>query len=1639
MAGTYNWLDPEVENQLYEELEARSAAQQLAASSASPAQAEIAAGLSDAYPWLDPGVAQSLTLAGLPANSPQAREIAEMAGRAGVEDGQFSEPADSTPDSFFDSLWDGVKTGSGLGLDILSLAGTGSLNALKGGIAVLAAPFEEIIEGAVPAFWEAEQETDPLFGPAEGTEVPIFGRWNLQNLVGSLSRPLQGEFWDEFWESYTTKAAPSTLRLAAMDLLEGRAPKLFQAPEDVRPGEDPNHIGLLGNFQRRQELRDRIQLPEGLGGHATLGRIVAREVFEPGGGEYEFWSGVVDFGANLAPVDLGLGKASRGARGALGLLSEREIIELGGRVGLLPGITKQVNTSAAIDNFLNKPVGARLIEWMTDTDDVGKIYHAIGQADPKLAHTLAQTVDPNMTREILRSSMGAGRIRGVPTAGRAGRAVGRTVGTTLETLGRPLGLGRGYGDFGALFGPGASMHRSIRNVRMLQDVPGLKLNPHDLRGAAREITNWVSNAKMGDEALNKYLSILSEIEPGDSVRLYNLSRKMGEDLVRKLVNQEGYFRRTFTENHARGLTRMFDESLDEFRLYFIDHLGRNADVLGSERVLIDGDSVQMPSVHLLSEVINDAVPLPGTPREIKKATSFFGRIWDDSQPLGQMLRRSETAADYFLHKLWKPAQLITRFAYPVRVIGEEQLRMAAAGMDSMFRHPISYLAWASGRKGSVDLTNNFFDEVQSFQSALARGSAGWNGAPSELLTGRHIRVRRDRPELYYRGAAEELQQLAADPVAKRLAGGLYPADAQSIDLLADQRLVVEVPLPRGGSRVMSRDEFRRFYDDLADRVLRNEKASDPSDWSSAERFAFENDDWQEFSRLRGYTDDEMADYELWWKLNQDVEPTRRIPYPDDSPNAGKMAQASDPDEVFEANMVVQGGFEADDIEAVKEWFWSGTGQKFRKQASEIRGKGALAHSREAADRHIDTIMDRIRIKTGENEDLLHFVRNGSLPENKVPLEWRGQKLANVLEGQYDDVLPEFVKVEELASGPGSSMLDRATSFMFNALMTQPTNKLSRSPFYRQSYYQEVERLAGFANKDTQLEALRRLADLGFGEGEVRRISQITARTVGDQIQSIDELDTLAKAFALDRTRDLLYDLSRRNQFFDAARHVFPFGDAWKEIFVAWSKILEESPSTLRRFQQGVQGAMGPGFGELGSQLLGTGTQPGQGFFYPDPLTGELIFNYPGSELISEWMFDTELAEVDFAGFVSGLNLFAATILPGVGPSVQLPTQIFTEAFNVQLPEAINDIINPFGELDLSDPSSILLPAWVDKIRTALFEDPEANRLFINTTADVMRAMVRSGQFNTNSPEAMDELVREAQARAHTLLLIRGVAQSTFPTGPSLRWDSTDLQGNLMPVKLLGDEYRKLIDDYNGDSDKALTEWLRKFGTDNLLALQGKTRPIKYRPLEEEGHEWVKNHPDIMDDYDLVGGLFAPDPREGTFDYNAWNQALDEGAREQLGPEEMIQLSNNYIARVAWEQAKKSVEGRTDAQATLWLEEVRKKLQAEYPGFQDSLVVLGRPDPDDLIEEMERAIADPRLADTDTAVATRLYLEAREQAQRVVDANQKQLHGSKTFKSSASTRFLRDWLRTVAEEIMNKYPDFGRTWDNVFRRELTEDE
>lgn len=411
-------------------------------------------------------------------------------------------------------------------------------------------------------------------------------------------------------------------------------------------------------------------------------------------------------------------------------------------------------------------------------------------------------------------------------------------------------------------------------------------------------------------------------------------------------------------------------------------------------------------------------------------------------------------------------------------------------------------------------------------------------------------------------------------------------------------------------------------------------------------------------------------------------------------------------------------------------------------------------------------------------------------------------------------------------------------------------------------------------------------------------------------------------------------------------------------------------------------------------------------------------------------------EFDLEGRVEGLNLFAGTMAPGLGPNVTVPASMIVPD-RPKFEWVRENVLFPFGEPEVEE--GILeaqFPAWAQKLRTAWMDDPETDRIYANSVFDTAKALLATGEFSTDSPQEQDRLLSVAKERAKGLWLIRGASQFVVPTGPQARFRVKDLEQQWWPTQVVASEFHRLQQEHG--HEEAVTEFLSTFGTDLMSLIQPKSRTVVPRPTDPVGDRWIQQNEEIVRDYNLTAGLIAPEDPTGEFDFAAYRRQFEEGTREQLTPQQMLWLSNNTLGNLAYRNGVEVIDkvAPSHEEARAARAALRGSLMGRFPGFNSHIGVAERPDVEEQITELQDMTTDPRLADRDVVAGIDKYLAARRQANALVEAMDSR---SSTFKSSEETKPIRRWLRSQAERISEEHPEFITVFERVFDRELAEDD
>ena len=1264
--------------------------------------------------------------------------------------------------------------------------------------------------------------------------------------------------------------------------------------------------------ERQEELKERLTLQ---GEWMSPGRAVAINVTEPGTRAFNFTSGLIDASFRI------FGDPSTYALGGLGKVRHANKA-FATDSALIRGLRRTTDENYAREWWLGSAPGQRLRESLVDESSPYEVWRRLGgpqgKVDRETARMIADATDARMLDEVVIPRLGPQGIAEKPVGGALSRGVGMMFGD----------------DLGAVHGVGIHVRRGTDNVRMLNWMPDATIDTSDPDRAMTTLHRFLQGIKATDDEaatiMNRAFRIGSETDRlpqgGNWMELAkDLTELASERAIRDSI---GVPRGAREINNAQKIRqtmgRAFKDESEKLTAYFTREAGRPRSHVPTT---VGGNEIDYERVpHLVSEYLNRNIPLPDM-QDLRRHIGTYAKAMRATNDLPRPLIEGTTnLMTGFMTGLWKPMVLL-RGAYIARVVGEEQMRMAANGMDSLFRHPMSYLAYQTGRRGSVGLDGDPVRQMLEFQSVAQRKGGGWIRQPGAVQTEDWIRYRRGRvPDEQFAGA-----------------------------------------------------------------------------WAD------------DFSRL----------------VNDDV-----------------------------SSVVARLG-----PKEAKVYLASAKGKHMVREVASADHNRAVATSPGALDDYVDTVWARIQEKTLGDSELINAIATGQAGGRNI--RWTGptergipSELQKTMRAAMDRVdIQEVSGRRFLTTGKrGSSSesllarYNQAVDIGADIIMSKPTNQMSRFPTWQQAFVKNIEDQLGFMDAGMQRRVIEWAStEANLSRTQVARMRRTARAGQGTSITDIETAEMIAKAAATRDTRKLLYELTERGQFSDAMSASMPFAEAWKEILTSWGRIVRDRPTVARRGQQVIEGARG------------------SGFFYTDPQSGEEMFAYPGGKFVSRAMLGghadsaamqgalslpgvgalatlglgvsgammgEQEAEFELGGAVTGLNLFAGTLMPGIGPAVTVPTSLVLPD-KPQFDWLRDNVLFPFGEPDVeSGVFEALLPAWADKMRTAWMDDPDSDRIYANSVFDVSKALMASGEFSTDSPEEIDRLLTTSKQRARSLWLIRGASQFVVPTGPQARFRVKDLEGEWWPIQVAATEFHRMSREVG--QEEAVEDFLATFGTDMISLIQSKSREITPRPTTEVGDMWIRENQDLVNLYPLTSGLMAPDDPLGEFHYGAYHRQFQDQTREQLTSEQMTWLANNTLGNFAYSHGVERIDLMIDneAEARQARAALRSQLMERFPGFNSHLGVRDRPRVEDQIRELEAAVEDDRLGDNPAAQAAADYLEVRRQANLMVSATATR---STSFTRSRETAWIREWLRGEAERIGARHPEFIPLWDRVFSRELADDD
>jgi len=1101
------------------------------------------------------------------------------------------------------------------------------------------------------------------------------------------------------------------------------------------------------------------------------------------------------------------------------------------------------------------------------------------------------------------------------------------------------------------------------------------------------IEDWMSSAKIPDDIIattvNRIISATS-VEQRSGIVFQELE-KAQVALANKLAPND-----TLIEDAVREAFRATGRENAIIRQYTPEKLAKG-ELPSLDGVLLNGQT----TTHTFAgdqaifeyQFLDDVIKLPDT-KDISKLISKYN---DHRIKYG-----SKQAIEVFNAEIgdrWRTAQLAFRVAYIMRNIGEMQFRQYFSGHDSLFNHPLGYIAMMMGSpdggkvRQALAKISKYGNDVKG--NKLVGKDAEMNAAVSEAIEENFNFLARNYnsgdPRFAFVGKIYEAVGIESNKYHVGLANTLIrahtdrliPLVARHMDGQEDElvRLLIEgkgekfagilEDLVNGGRNGVQTGEFSKIF-------LRDQKKVNGKYNLSPENIIAEN--------VKVYLFDKES--------------------------TGSVARY--------VNNVI------------------GT------------GPGSVNMRTLLADGQITM--------NGKNIKIPGYKKAGNI--NDFADEEGAFKTLIARNFPKEDMTGSTViHVRDKRFGPQQTKyLDAAVTWFFD-IATKVENVANFSPEFRMSYWDHVGRYVNMVNDDALdsllVNAKKSLAPLTVNGKNIslrrhpslRAINkEIAARKKGKSVTdgiSLDTMNSMATKKASEYTKNLFYDASKQRQYSNVVRSIFPFAQAQFNTMYKWSQLLKDNPVQFYRLGRAYNALTQSGSSAI-YDLTNTKYDENQGFFYKDEF-GETRFRYPlaGSIIgaLAGKNIDSAQA-LQITAPVQSLNLVFGAVnpaIPGIGPMGQIAYAASgkSKAFGPAW-DSMRQIIFPFGEPE--GVQDLVLPSWLKK---SFLYSINNNTQVERGVKDWAGYLASTGDYGDN-PLAEDasrnQLFNDARGLSRWTGLMTAFFQSIAPATPSQEVFAKDKNGSLRTQTFLYNAYDQISKKYPGDYFAAIGEFADTFGIKNLLpVLAGSTRSVR-----GTGDAWsfLNNNPDMADKYATKTGdivpYFFPGGEAATAYYN-WQKAT--GRRRVLRPEELEQYAENVVYQMAKSQI--SEEQAAQGYTNVWYTDQLIKLNDQFGGSAPVLSVdIGSAE--DKIANVGKALAEPAFQ------ASPIYKETAQfyAAYKDLQAYLQQTRTSATPGFGAGNWLAKEEskkLNNLAMQLIIENPAFARMYYGVFASKLKVEE
>lgn len=657
-------------------------------------------------------------------------------------------------------------------------------------------------------------------------------------------------------------------------------------------------------------------------------------------------------------------------------------------------------------------------------------------------------------------------------------------------------------------------------------------------------------------------------------------------------------------------------------------------------------------------------------------------------------------------------------------------------------------------------------------------------------------------------------------------------------------------------------------------------------------------------------------------------------------------------------------------------------------------------------------------------------------------------------GNWDNVP---YAVPEVVGGISNKALNALTKISddFFDISVRWQKVASMGPEWRQKYWEAVTDVV-YAADSTALASLKSAApkslnNLLSADGKKRiGLSHVywgqAEKAKGNGTMTLDEIHQYAEKVAGTHVKDLFYDASKKRLLWHQLRLVAPFGQAWENTITKWGELAFNKPAQVYKVGRGLNFLNSPKSSAL-YQVTDAKNyyDPNQGFFFNDPQSGERQFYVPfmagGMNFLTNLISKGELS---FSGpqgakgspqsfnFAIGMGVF-----PGFGPGVTLPVSTLnTAGVDVLSPvpfeyrKELEKLLFPFGQPNLTTPYGItqaLTTNNIARISSGVLGWEEG---YASAFQPVMSYLVSGGDYNVDTVEDQNRLMKDADRFAKFFAIFRGIFGLVSPVATSPENLLKDKTGNTLLASAVYNDFIELEKEAGGDKQKAYADFLDLYGPEQIFALvntwtgkNGKFSP----PDNLYTYKLLLENPGIDNEYPEIYGYLYPNGGLSS-QLRKWNEIS--GKTERMTTKQII----DRTTQIRYAAAKDRLLTRSVAEG--W---TSKYTNAAAASLRESFVTIGLKQDsfdftreDRTLNELRRAAQDKRFLDSESVSGIRDYLALRD---KLLEVNGKKPNDSLKTKGFESQR---TFLANQALEIITRNPEFQKIFYAFFKYELEVD-